>query len=558
MNENYYTLSINTSGKSSAVLTKNNTIEKVLIEDLFSKSNNDDIPFCCLLNLPRNLKLSHVGLTSTNKNSKDKYSCVIKFLSLFAGVSSADNGNLVPHQENHYLRSLNSIINTNFQEAHVFAYTNSATESEYGRPHESIFILNPEREYCELAFRAVLGNNKTFPMNVKVPKTFYKRKTISLCDAIDKVVEYIGLKSKNELFALSCFGERDKLIPKLTSTYGASYTLFGIDKNGDVEFLPVEYLSDKSYSTERLQNVHINLCHNLQKDIEDYVINSIEEYFTPSSTGVVASQSKNVILTGELFSNTRLNYILSKKFGDRFNLIIDPICDNVSYSMGLAYELIGSSKIEPVGRNTLYLGNELELDYLLNSWEEDKEVTPSEVAKLLSEGNIVAIAQGCSEIGEISLGNRSILMDPRKKDGKIILNKSKLRPGFYTPCATVLSENAKDWFDMGFIDESPYGMFAVDTLENRKDEIPVVVHYDGSCRVQTLTKEQNENYYNLINEFSILTGVPILANTSLNVNGYPLAQSIDDVLSVLRCTDINYLYLPEIGKLLYIPLNEEN
>ena len=83
-------------------------------------------------------------------------------------------------------------------------------------------------------------------------------------------------------------------------------------------------------------------------------------------------------------------------------------------------------------------------------------------------------------------------------------------------------------------------------------EIPAVVHVDNTCRVQTVTREQNEHWYNLISEFNKRTSVPILFNTSFNLAGEPLVETIDDALRTLRKSKLEYLYLPEIGKLITI------
>jgi len=110
---------------------------------------------------------------------------------------------------------------------------------------------------------------------------------------------------------------------------------------------------------------------------------------------------------------------------------------------------------------------------------------------------------------------------------------------------------------MDKLKETPYMMYAVDVLENKRDLIPAITHVDGTCRIQTLRKEQNENYYNLIEEFYRLTEVPILFNTSFNLAGDTIVETIEDAFRTLRESEIEYMYLPEIKKLIYVP-NEKN
>ena len=97
---------------------------------------------------------------------------------------------------------------------------------------------------------------------------------------------------------------------------------------------------------------------------------------------------------------------------------------------------------------------------------------------------------------------------------------------------------------------SPFMMYAVDVLPEKQDQIKAITHVDGTCRIQTVNEQQNKNYYNLINEFKKLTGVPILFNTSFNLAGHPLVETLDDALQTILGSGINYLYLPEINLLL--------
>ena len=112
---------------------------------------------------------------------------------------------------------------------------------------------------------------------------------------------------------------------------------------------------------------------------------------------------------------------------------------------------------------------------------------------------------------------------------------------------------AKDWFDMDRLEETPYMMYAVDVIPEKQDKIPSIVHIDGTCRIQTVSEEQNRNYYELINEFYSITDVPIVFNTSFNLAGDTIVETIDDAFNTLRNSEIEYLYLPEIKKLIYVP-----
>ncbi|MBF0332074.1 MAG: hypothetical protein HQL38_00760 [Alphaproteobacteria bacterium] len=156
------------------------------------------------------------------------------------------------------------------------------------------------------------------------------------------------------------------------------------------------------------------------------------------------------------------------------------------------------------------------------------------VAKVISEGGVVAWYQGRSEFGPRALGNRSILGDPRRADIKDYLNTRIKRREWFRPFApVVLREKANEWFY--FDRESPFMLHKAPV--RRPKEIPGVTHVDGSARLQTVRREDNPRYYDLIVEFEKITGVPVLVNTSLNVNNEPLAERPEDAIRFFETTE---------------------
>ncbi len=194
---------------------------------------------------------------------------------------------------------------------------------------------------------------------------------------------------------------------------------------------------------------------------------------------------------------------------------------------------------------SLYLGPTYDLSDI-----EGLDTSYEQVANLISNRNIVAIFQGRSEAGPRALGNRSILYDPRDPDGKDHVNTIKKREAFRPFAGTILKEYVHDWFDMAGLEESPFMMYAVDAHPNIQERIPAILHVDYTCRIQTLTREQNEHYYNLIDAFYKQTNVPILFNTSFNLAGEPLVETPEDALKTFNDSEIKYLYFPEIQKLI--------
>lgn len=173
----------------------------------------------------------------------------------------------------------------------------------------------------------------------------------------------------------------------------------------------------------------------------------------------------------------------------------------------------------------------------------------SDVARLLADKKIVALFQGRSESGPRALGNRSMLYTPIDPNGREYVNKVKGREYFRPLAASMLLEHCDEWFDMIGIPESPFMTFSFTCREDKKDIIPSVIHVDGSCRIQTVTEQQNFHYYNLIKAFNVITGVPMVLNTSFNLAGEPLVETIDDAFKTFSNSQIDYLYLPELKML---------
>ena len=173
-----------------------------------------------------------------------------------------------------------------------------------------------------------------------------------------------------------------------------------------------------------------------------------------------------------------------------------------------------------------------------------RELEPA-LDALIDQEQIVAIFQNHSEWGPRALGNRSIMFDPRHPNAKQIVNEVKKRE-YYRPFAcTVMLEHAHDYFEMLQLPESPWMSFAIQCKPKALKEIPTLVHADNTCRIQTVTEEQNKNYYNLIKGFYERTGVPIIFNTSFNLGGEAICETIYDAIDTCNRSMINHLYVPE-------------
>jgi carbamoyltransferase len=162
-------------------------------------------------------------------------------------------------------------------------------------------------------------------------------------------------------------------------------------------------------------------------------------------------------------------------------------------------------------------------------------------ARLIAEGNVIGWFQGRLEFGPRALGGRSILGDPRDPKMRDTLNmKIKFREGFRPFAPSVLADKSSEWFEIE--SESPY-MLLVAQVREGKRVIPSVTHVDNSARLQTVTREENPLYYDLILEFERLTGVPVIINTSFNVRGEPIVCTPHDAYLCFMRTNMDYLVI---------------
>jgi len=329
--------------------------------------------------------------------------------------------------------------------------------------------------------------------------------------------------------------------PSIGVMYASLSTLIGFSWDSAGKIMG---LSQYKYHKEKLKHPYntsewkkrVDDSYQLQTYTQDKICKLIDEYTKKTNI-------KNVILTGGVSLNCVSNFNCIKQF-PHLNFHVDPICSDKGVSIGSCLlKYVQESKKFPKRIDNVYLGfceERIEYDRYQH-WQVEYE----DVTKLLIEGNIVAMFQGKSEVGERALGNRSLLFDPRVLNGNDIVNQIKQRENFRPFAATILLDHVYEWFNLGSLNESKFMSFAVDAHEKTIDIVPAVIHTNNTCRVQTVTENQNYHFYNLIKSFYLRTNVPMLLNTSFNLAGKPIVETFEDAILTLENSQIEYLYLPE-------------
>jgi carbamoyltransferase len=150
---------------------------------------------------------------------------------------------------------------------------------------------------------------------------------------------------------------------------------------------------------------------------------------------------------------------------------------------------------------------------------------------LITEGKLIGWFQGRMEFGQRALGNRSILADPRSVESKELVNRAvKYRETFRPFAPSILEEYVNDYFKIYSGVKVPFMEKVFKIKDEKRESIPAVVHVDGSGRLQTVSKSTNPLYYSLINEFRKLTNIPVVLNTSFNLNGEPIVCTPTDAI----------------------------
>lgn len=288
-----------------------------------------------------------------------------------------------------------------------------------------------------------------------------------------------------------------------------------------------------------------DLAATVQENFEHFLFSYIEEIKQRFPT------NENLILTGGCAMNCTFNGKLAAKKIFK-EIYIPPNPGDEGIGLGAAFSSIIENaksewKITPWNKQTSSRGlkssaHNSQLIHEVFAGHKVSRPTEllKEVAHRLASGEIIAFFQGRSEIGPRSLGNRSILASPSRKDLKKYLNeKVKFREEFRPYGCTVQWDKAHEYFVISQGFENPFMSFAVPVREKYKTVLADLSHVDGTSRMQTLHREQNVVLYDLLNEVEKLTGLPILLNTSLNVMNEPIVETIHDLKRFLDASNIS-------------------
>ena len=324
----------------------------------------------------------------------------------------------------------------------------------------------------------------------------------------------------------------------------------------------------RNSKTDQLTQFHMDIAASIQKVTEDIMlklVKSLKTEFNISNLCLAGGVALNCVANGK---------ILKEKIFD--NIWVQPASGDAGGSLGAALALWHIEQKNPRTVNPnddmkgSFLGPEFtqkEIEDELNKIGAKFDVLSDEdiiekTATDLSLGEAIGWFQGRMEFGPRALGGRSILADPRSSKMQKRLNlKVKYRESFRPFAPSILEEDLSKWFDINVaspymlmvaninnnkiikIDKAQEKLFGIDKLNIKRSEIPAVTHVDYSARIQSVHKETNEKYFNLIQKFKQKTNCPVIVNTSFNVRGEPIVNTPIDSYNCFMGTELDKLVI---------------
>jgi carbamoyltransferase len=295
--------------------------------------------------------------------------------------------------------------------------------------------------------------------------------------------------------------------------------------------------------TDRERDIAASLQLRLE-EVGFHVLNHLHQQTRLTDLGVAGGVAYNSVMNGKILLHTPFRRVF-----------VQPAAGDSGTALGVCYAIYNDilrNKRNEVMEGA-YTGPEFSRDEIRSALEEsglqfeeysDEEVTRN-AARDIANGLVVGWFQGRMEFGPRALGNRSIVVDPRRAEMKDILNdRIKKREPFRPFAPSILEERVGDYFEQTH--PAPTMLMVYQIREERRNEIPAVTHVDGSGRLQTVSRRVNARYYQLISDFNALTGVPIVLNTSFNENE-PIVCTPEQAINCFLKTRMEVLYIGNCG-----------
>ena len=463
---------------------------------------------------------------------KEKYNCKVIPFYKYHHLSHAS----LAHYNSGFEQSLTIVIDRNGGDYGGMRESETVftiKDNDFKELYKSFWLFNIGEEYDRDNLETIDRLKKQNP-----DCDYVADSTMNITKVYETATSLIGEHplENGKTMGLSSYGVNKEYTNLFNGGVPATH-LFWHKKDEDRKVLLKEHLYNQSNGVDKNDyQFYADYAYQVQKQTQEEVLKLARKYV--NKTGIT-----NVCLTGGYALNVVCNSYLVKNL-PYVNFYFEPLADDSGNSIGssmyLWRQLTKNTDVSKLKHT--FFNNKLDLKYV-----DGVDVTIEQIAKSLSNKKIVAVYNGMSEAGPRALGNRSILYDARDKNAKEVVNKVKKREWYRPFAASVLKEYAGYYFDMMSMSECPYMTNSYNVIS---DKIPGVVHVDNSCRVQTVDID-TPHFYNLLKEFKKITNTSVLLNTSFNIAGEPLVETIEDAIRTFRKSEIDILWFPEINKMLH-------
>lgn len=539
-------LSVSPFHDSSVVILTDGVIEYFCKEERLSRKKRDIAPFKSIANAILNAKGKIDLAVICSPNKKDDFNNTLETY-----IGKFTNAKVIRFCDHHHLaHASQAFYNSGFTKSLVLVIDRSGACFNQLREAESMFVADYPNNFKPI-YKSYWSWNigSDYDMDnydtVKdITKDWYECEvrsdsTCNITKVYESATTLIGqLPLENgKTMGLAAYGN-DQEFKNLFVDGLPNSNLFYHFVDGQAH--PVVYkehvkkcLPLGSPVPKNDYSFYADYAYQVQKQTQQTVLELIKKKI--KETGIT-----KICVTGGYALNVVANEFLIKNLPD-VEFYFEPIPDDTGNSIGAAMFMYrNETKDCKINKLKTLFFNNIEDNNQVNGIP----TSTTEIADFLSQGKVVAVYNGIAEAGPRALGNRSILFDARNIDAKAIVNNIKNREWYRPFAGSVLKEHAKDYFDMHHLTDSPFMTMSFQVKKDKKEIIPGIIHVDGSCRIQTVD-ENVPHFYELLKEFNSKTNVPVLLNTSFNMAGEPLVETIEQAVETFNKTDIDVLWFPK-------------
>jgi carbamoyltransferase len=356
----------------------------------------------------------------------------------------------------------------------------------------------------------------------------------SLGNMYAQFTEKIGFQGHSEEGTVMGLAPYGKMKDSLEDIVVYEQNSIKIDWN-KINSIPKRQYNTNDPTKDDRKDLAFSVQHLLEKSALSLISNLVEQT-NESKLCLAGGTALNIDMNGAIIESGLVKEIF-----------IQPASNDAGCALGAALFLHSQfSSKKPKKMEHAYLGLEIDSNEIESSIKKNNltytksENITKEVSELISQNKIIAWIQGKAEYGPRSLGARSLLSNPTDEKMSDKMNKIKKRQYWRPFAPSILEEKVDDYFiNHGM--KSPFMLLKFQVKEEQKEKIPAVVHVDGSSRPQTVSKNSNQIYWELIDNFYQKTGVPLILNTSLNLKGEPIVNDLKDGIKMLFNSEVDFL-----------------